>query len=155
MSKLLKRVVKQQPYINRSQQNLGTWMRLLTEETSQVNLIVLNPLTFDGWYTHGERGEWHVCIKGNILVAVHDQGVEPTGELHSQAVYVPNLSWHGLYNASDEPAWVLVFAEQVHNRGDDEFPLPVGQDELDTLETLWNHYYEGENSNEGGDNDDN
>lgn len=143
MAKILKRIIRQQAYVNPSGQRLGDWFRLLTEETSQVNLIMLNPRTFDGWYTHGERGEWHLCLKGNVLIAQHDLGIEPTGEQHPQAVYVPNLVWHGIYNESDDPAWILICADQVHNRGDDEFPLPVQTGELETLATLWAHYYGG------------
>jgi dTDP-4-dehydrorhamnose 3,5-epimerase-like enzyme len=116
-------------------------MKLLTEETSQVNLVMLNPYTFDGWYIHGDREEWHICIKGDVLVALAGQGAVPSGERQPQAVLVPNLVAHGLYNAGSEPAWVIITSDQPHRMGDDDYPLTVRQDELETLETLWNNYY--------------
>lgn len=138
---IVKRRVAQLAYTNRSEQLLGTWSKLLTEETSQCNLIRLNPRTMDGWYIHAERFEWHVCIKGNVLVAVAELGAEPTGESYPQAIFVPKLVPHAIYNASDEEAWIMVLSSQVHRLGEDEFPLPTYTDDLNKLGILWDNYF--------------
>lgn len=131
------------PYENESGQDLGFWHKLLSGEyVSQISMIQLNPSTFNGWHIHSERTEWHVCIKGNVLIAQMEQGVVPCGEQNPNAVLIPKLVGHGIYNASDDPAWVLVMSDIPHRLGDDEYPFPVRTAELETMATLWEHYYD-------------
>jgi hypothetical protein len=120
----------------------GSWQRLLTDAAfGQLSLVVVTPATLQGWYIHGERSEWHVCIKGQLLIAQAGRGAVASSAAKPIAVEVPSLVPHGLYNAADVEAWVLVLSDLPHTGGEDEWPLPVADFELDHLAQLWHHYY--------------
>jgi hypothetical protein len=119
----------------------GTWQRLLTTPTYQLSLVVVNPLTLMGYYLHGERTEWHVCIKGQVLITQVARQAVPSSADRPVAVEVPALVPHGIYNASEEEAWVLVIADLPHKVDEDEWPLPVADFELEMLAEQWTKYY--------------
>jgi dTDP-4-dehydrorhamnose 3,5-epimerase-like enzyme len=116
----------------------GSWARLLKDDIAQVNMVEVAPYTFQGWYIHGDRNEWYVGIKGDLLVCeANGQAVSAMGT----AIFVPKLIAHGLYNASAETAWILVLSDQPHEMDEDSWGLPVQINELDALEIIWNNMY--------------
>ncbi len=117
----------------------GSWARLLKEEVVQVNMVEVAPLTFQGWTLHGERNEWYIGIKGDLLVCeAGGQAVSAMGT----ACYIPKLIAHGLYNASADSAWVLVLSDQPHDAPEeDQWPLAVQIAELNALQIIWDNMY--------------
>jgi quercetin dioxygenase-like cupin family protein len=140
-----RRTARPRPLENPYGDPVGRWTpAILDGEIGQVDLVVIAPRTLHGFYIHPHRDEWHLCIKGRILVAQAGRGAIPSGEDHPEAVLVPALVAHGILNATDEEAWVLTASAQAHDLGSyglDSYPAPVSQEELAHLTRLWRDAY--------------